>query len=215
LNLKQEQEQDLIVCGWGHGVCLRWRKRVRVNERREVMEAYLFAVQWASKLSCLLIGLRTKRPLCSPSSVSKELEASFRSGGLFLLDEQIRSRSAMRFRSICEEGNSRNLAYRLPKICVYRDAVYFTSRVHACWLGLLSYVVVSKYCRTFIWTFSPYHVRCVSESLGTCSCIDRAWLYSGSDVCLNPWIHVLVVVMPAYWEDLAALRSCQKQGHTD
>jgi hypothetical protein len=209
----KEQEQDLVVCGWGHGLSLKWRKRVRVNERREVMKAYLFAVQWASKPSCLSIGLRTKRPLCSPSSVGKELEASFRSAGLFVLAEQIRSGSAMRFRSTCEEGNSRNRAYRHREIRVYPHTAYFTSRVHVCWLILLSFVVIYKYCRTFVWTFSPYHVRCVSESLDTCSCVDRAWQYSGSDVCLNPWIHVLVLIMPPYRSDLATLRSCQKQQH--
>jgi hypothetical protein len=166
------------------------------------MKAYLFAVQWASKPSCLLVGLRTKRPLCSPSSVGEELQASFRSGGLFLLAEQIRSRSALRFRSTCEQGNSRSHAHRLRKIRVYLDAVYFTSRVHVCWLGLLSYVVISKYCRTFVWTFVPHRVRCVSESLdtwflcwscltihwircmsesmGTCSCVDHACLSIGS-----------------------------------
>jgi hypothetical protein len=187
LYLKQEQEQDLVVCGWGHGVCLKWRKRVRVDERREVMKAYLFAVQWASKPSCLLVGLRTKRPLCSPSSVGEELQASFRSGGLFLLAEQIRSRSALRFRSTCEQGNSRSHAHRLRKIRVYLDAVYFTSRVHVCWLGLLSYVVISKYCRTFVWTFVPHRVRCVSESLDTwflCwSCLTIHW------IPMYVWIH--------------------------
>ncbi len=178
------------------------------------MKAYLFAVQWASKPSCLLVGLRTKRPLCSPSSVGEELEASSRSGGLFLLAEQIRSRSALRFRSTCEQGNSRSHAHRLRKIRVYLDTVYFTSRVHVCWLGLLSYVVIFKYCRTIVWTFVPHRVRCVSESLDTCSCVDRAWLYTGSDVCLNPWIHVLVLIMPAYRSGLAAFRSCEKQEHT-
>ncbi len=157
-------------------VCLWWGKRVRVNERREVMKAYLFAVQWASQPSRLLIGLRTKRPLCSPSSVSKEREESFGSEGLFLLAEQSRNRSAMRFRSTCEEGNSRNHAYRLRKIRVYLDSVYLTSRVHVCWLGLLSYVVISKY---------------VLLSFGL-------FFLTICDVYLNPWTLVLVLIVPEY-----------------
>jgi len=80
----------------------------------------------------------------------------------------------MRFRSTCEEGNSRNRAYRLRKIRAYLDSVYLASRVHVCWLCLLSYVSRFQEYRAFVWTFFSYHMRCVSESLDTCSCVDRA-----------------------------------------
>jgi hypothetical protein len=75
----------------------------------------------------------------------------------------------------------------------------------------LSFILCGRFqeYRAFVWTFF-YHMRCVSESMDTCSCVDRACIYSGSDVCLNPWIHVLVLIIPAYRSDLAALRSCQK-----
>jgi hypothetical protein len=85
----------------------------------------------------------------------------------------------MRFRSTCEEGNSRNRAYRLRKIRAYLDSVYLASRVHVCWLCLLSYVVVSK---NIVLSFGLlFLIIC--------------------DVYLNPWTLVRVSIVPEYTLD--------------
>lgn len=62
------------------------------NERREGMEAYLFAVQWASKQAArFLIGLRTKRPSWSTLAASTGNQLPL------LLADQIQSSSGIHF----------------------------------------------------------------------------------------------------------------------
>jgi hypothetical protein len=52
LNLRQEQEQDLVVCGWGHGVGLKWRRRGR--EWKEGGHEGLLVCSSMSKQSIML-----------------------------------------------------------------------------------------------------------------------------------------------------------------
>jgi hypothetical protein len=92
-----------LIGGLGvHLYALPWRAEQRTrcwskvetlrNERREGMEAYLFAVQWASKqATCFLIGLRTKRPSWSTLAAMTENQLPL------LLADQIQSSSGIHF----------------------------------------------------------------------------------------------------------------------